>query len=951
MQLSPALRSVPVRDIAAGAALASLIVAIYCAERLDAAARQVAQLRGDITPDELAAVKPDDFLVAWAVVALVSAVLGGCVAHWVASSAGGSRKRRRWARGAAYGAVACWVLWQLTGMAAFEGWWLERPRLVAAILYWGASAAAAVALAIGGGKVIGSVPLHAASFVRMQALFLFALFWIVFRAPVTSAQLTDVLRAWAEAPHSRALAGIASVLLLGAVIRSSARRLMVPRDAEAPGRGRAAVERAVGSVLRRVFRRWWGWLVAGLLLLASLLLPAFGAVAFALAAVGFVVLLTEPRTPTSPATEPGRAPYHRFAGTLGTAPVAILLVGLVSASTDSLLLGSPSETDGRLLAWTGLVFLLFAVLAGTAHLALWERETAPKRPGGQTKRRQPEPKRAPEMAGLAALGAALLSLADATISACLLLALALLLAFRVLGRRGRPELWAAWGAVLGMGAATYVEPIEVPMAMGAFAVAMVGFAGVMATLHGLAYFAQRRKFTVRGYTGTAPVVLLLLLWCSVAAYKAPGDAHRARTLALSGGPPTATIEDAVRTYLSGAEAVGDPPYVPMLIVGASGGGTKAAYWTDLVLDCAFGAGEPRSTAADECEGSGSAPARRGRLFLTSSVSGGSIGVHHLRARWKDAGGDAPWVPETAGREVLSPLVAWGMFHDLPAFALGVPADPSDCDALPCRIDADRALVQEAAIAGGVLPDGLYGATAPVPIFNGTVGMLGWRRVLLSPLALGRPSGCTEGGPVVGAIDGHDLLGQQDLPRATAALLSARFPVLLPPARLGSSERAVGCAAPTHPDVRIRDGGLIENTGLMTIVDLLPSIFAEIERWQSIDKRAVVRPIVVSVDDDVRHVSQDNEYARSLIGQIGLEDSRRNTDRSRQTLRKLCEQREFAYFEIRPEPHVGAQAATGWEMSTTARRRDLVASLRRNPAKADIARLQRMLDGSEPPGRC
>ena len=30
----------------------------------------------------------------------------------------------------------------------------------------------------------------------------------------------------------------------------------------------------------------------------------------------------------------------------------------------------------------------------------------------------------------------------------------------------------------------------------------------------------------------------------------------------------------------------------MLHVGASGGGSKAAYWTDLVLDCILGEGAP-----------------------------------------------------------------------------------------------------------------------------------------------------------------------------------------------------------------------------------------------------------------------------------------------------------------------------------------------------------------------
>ncbi len=129
----------------------------------------------------------------------------------------------------------------------------------------------------------------------------------------------------------------------------------------------------------------------------------------------------------------------------------------------------------------------------------------------------------------------------------------------------------------------------------------------------------------------------------------------------------------------------------MVVVAASGGGAKAAYWTGLVVDCLFGGGPP-TAAAKECP----PPQERdlyGRLFLTSSVSGGSIGVYHML---QDRQRSDDWVDTSNGREVLSPVLGWGVFHDLPALMLGMLTDPRDCDGgWSCRRGADRALVQEA----------------------------------------------------------------------------------------------------------------------------------------------------------------------------------------------------------------------------------------------------------------
>jgi hypothetical protein len=158
-----------------------------------------------------------------------------------------------------------------------------------------------------------------------------------------------------------------------------------------------------------------------------------------------------------------------------------------------------------------------------------------------------------------------------------------------------------------------------------------------------------------------PVLTGLLVWLLVAWWFGPAERNRVGSVARPAGTPE-SLTSAVGGWLDvqAGDPVGEDEYVPMLLVAASGGGAKAAYWTDLVLDCAFGEALPgddsrHAQAADECPGDETTGARFDRLFLTSSVSGGSVGVYHLVREQAAirAGGD--WLDH---EEVLSPLLAW-----------------------------------------------------------------------------------------------------------------------------------------------------------------------------------------------------------------------------------------------------------------------------------------------------
>ena len=557
------------------------------------------------------------------------------------------------------------------------------------------------------------------------------------------------------------------------------------------------------------------------------------------------------------------------------------------------------------------------------------------------------------------------------IASVVLLAAACALTAWWVGERGAPQFFAGAGVVAGATVAIYADPVGAPRALGALGVGLVGAVGILLALHLAGTLAARRA--LKGVLAQPwlptylPVVGLLAVWVVAAWAMVPDSFHQARTVAANEGP--VPLEDSVHAWLDRNAGEDPPERLPMLVVAASGGGAKAAYWTDLVLDC-LAADKPPNAGDEECPAPEKDRSERlRRLFFTSSVSGGSVGIYHyLRHRGKALNGD-PWVFDAAGEEeVLSPVVAWGLFHDLPAFMLGADVDPTRCtdDAGECLWHADRALAQEAAVAGfedGLVPSepstllGKPGNDRPVTVFNAALdGADG--RVLMSPVSLSPPrlAGCETpwtGEPAAGSMDGHDMLNAhtgsgtrprtftahepyRDIPLVTSALLSARFPVVAPAGRLGTTEVAEGvrgCDNPpaTLPPATLRDGGYMENSGLLTVIEVLPSIRAAIESWEPQrggDRPAEVPVIVVSVDDDPVLVGGDPELGRAPRSTLGI--SKRSgpgyfTRLARDRL-ESCQYSGVHYVRISPAPHVGAAAATGWEVSATARREDLIAAL-------------------------
>jgi hypothetical protein len=154
--------------------------------------------------------------------------------------------------------------------------------------------------------------------------------------------------------------------------------------------------------------------------------------------------------------------------------------------------------------------------------------------------------------------------------------------------------------------------------------------------------ALRRRFDARSET-SPEVPTLAQAWTSFAASGSPGTAR------------------------------------PVVLVGAHGGGIRAAVWTSLVMECLFGPGPVRDSGDVCAEGSGEPDQERlGTnadrplpIFLASGASGGSVGLAAWSARRADlmqdgAAAQTPRrVEDGLNHDFVAPDLARLLLADLP----------------------------------------------------------------------------------------------------------------------------------------------------------------------------------------------------------------------------------------------------------------------------------------------
>jgi hypothetical protein len=271
---------------------------------------------------------------------------------------------------------------------------------------------------------------------------------------------------------------------------------------------------------------------------------------------------------------------------------------------------------------------------------------------------------------------------------------------------------------------------------------------------------------------------------------------------------------------------------PVILVAAAGGGLRAGYWTAIAL-----------AALQD-----SNPLFARRLFAISSVSGGSLGATLFTALARDAAGDGtrltcardsttahPYstcVRRFMADDFLSPLLAKTVAPDFAQRFLPVPIRRFD-RAIGLERSWEhsyRAATDSPTFARGLRAlagDSSARDIVPALLLN-TTHVESGRRYVASPFAL--DSVLRDG------VDLLDLLNA-DMRLSTAVHNSARFPFVSPAGHLDRRDgEELG---------RVVDGGYFENSGLVTLREVLALL-----RERSASPGApALRPVVLYLCND------------------------------------------------------------------------------------------------------
>jgi hypothetical protein len=443
---------------------------------------------------------------------------------------------------------------------------------------------------------------------------------------------------------------------------------------------------------------------------------------------------------------------------------------------------------------------------------------------------------------------------------------------------------ALWIAAIVALVALMVWPLRIGRALGVVATTIAALGAWAAVLGFLIVLLQYRQPLplFRALRMRSTPVLTLLLVAPLLASLGGGDPDLHALSPPPGGPPAAvpdrpSLREAFAQWLGGSQAcdrpidaTDDQKVRPMVLVAASGGGIRAAVWTAAVLD-QLGDGGPCASRA---------------VFLSSGISGGSVGLALSRGQhpMRDA-------KELAGPNALAAGIAGTLVGDLIAGSTGlripsrslVDEDGQEPAGRPRWWGwRDRAGLMEAVWEAKAASLGARDNQAP----SGPAGMLVLNsaaagrgcRVLVSQVELAtaaRETAARAAGPKgtesfrlascqgrtnqpAASLDLQDLYGDctPDMSWATAAMLSARFPWILPGGRVPPQERVLpsgtkDCAG--QPNLQLIDGGHAEGSGIGTLADIAPALLQVVRDHNATRDggQPYVVPVVMYLEDETR----------------------------------------------------------------------------------------------------
>lgn len=483
-----------------------------------------------------------------------------------------------------------------------------------------------------------------------------------------------------------------------------------------------------------------------------------------------------------------------------------------------------------------------------------------------------------------------------------------------------------------------------------------------------------------------PVFTLLLAWLLLASSLDKTGAYhdvRLQTTApighdFSAGQAFGAWKQIATKRLSARKAI------PMVFVAASGGGVRAAYWTDLVLACVFEGRMP-------CEWT---PPRPEVVFAGSGASGGSLGLATYAAHKVAGDNDPHWVENALGGDVMAPTLAWALFVDGPlAFVRRTGGD-------------DRAAVLEKGWQrawqehGKALETGLFSLRrrrdVPFLIFNGTKVRDGCRfstsslDLAVEPqVSEGDPASEAEKAPPIiedclalrpfergsGAYTPADrrapwtlsaaedlgdyLCPRQDVRLSTAALLSGRFPFVSPSGRIARCREGEAPRERNADAINVVDGGYFDASASRTVVELWGALADEIRKANAAPGSPCIVPLYLQIDNEYSEVatkslSRAKEISAPLVTFLTGKDSRESQARQEAALifsRPLEAQRKWPvvadglvdrYAHIYPRAHPGTTAPLGWVLSK-ASRNDLIRQLAAPENVAELDKIRNWFD--------
>lgn len=292
-----------------------------------------------------------------------------------------------------------------------------------------------------------------------------------------------------------------------------------------------------------------------------------------------------------------------------------------------------------------------------------------------------------------------------------------------------------------------------------------------------------------------------------------------------------TVEQHLAGWLRARQPVpGDT--IPLILVAAEGGGTRALNWTAetlIRLDSII-------------------PGFSRHVYALSGVSGGGVGVAFYTAFLRDVPGAGRIRRFTDFRRVirddyLSAVTATLLFPEsiqrllpvaIPALERAKWLEDAWADSyrtnlgLPTFDQSLTSLYQR--------PDGSYNYELPSLLLNGTLAESG-QKVITSNLRLD-PRYFRDVVPTL------DVLGS-DVPIKTAASLCSRFPIVTNGARIRRDSLVRGQTVPFGG--HIVDGGYFDNSGVETCFQLLNNLVPTIRRL-STTERIVVQPYILFIQN-------------------------------------------------------------------------------------------------------